>query len=341
MLARTADDVADVGQDQHRQILLEETFDRPGRCAPFGDANIGERVERTRQIIDGVEQRLRRLGRGAGNQADGAAAPALVEQLHGAGGTFGGDFEPGDVVANLDREIELRRGLAFLGLELEARIAERQALEIERADDTGFGSAGFGAQHLHAQSAGRVVGRRQRMGGLDAAGDDGNGPAIEQAREARDERIGMADIDAVGEPDQLDLGRGLEKAGNRPERFGAIERVRFRPDLAQPDARGSGSFQRDVATGLGERHDRNAAAVGFRAGDELVGGAQANVPGRGGPPGIIDQQCDRRRLGGGRERRVPQRTGDGKDHERGQRQSQQRQPPRRTRRGLLARRNVE
>ena len=44
-----------------------------------------------------------------------------------------GDLEPRDVVADLDRQVELGVGLALAVLEGEARFAERQALEIERA----------------------------------------------------------------------------------------------------------------------------------------------------------------------------------------------------------------
>ena len=65
---------------------------------------------------------------------------------------------PRDVVANLDRKVELRFGLAILRLESERRFAERQALQVERAQRAGLGAAGGGAQHLHAHRAGGVIG---------------------------------------------------------------------------------------------------------------------------------------------------------------------------------------
>ena len=78
-----------------------------------GEPHVGERVERAREIVGRGEQRLRGVGGRAGDDADGAAAPALVEQLHGAGRTLGRDFEPGDVVADLDRQVDLGVGLAL------------------------------------------------------------------------------------------------------------------------------------------------------------------------------------------------------------------------------------
>ena len=52
-------------------------------------------------------------------------------------------------------------GLAFRGFECERRFAERQALEVERAHRAGLRAAGGGAQHLHAERAGGVVGARR------------------------------------------------------------------------------------------------------------------------------------------------------------------------------------
>ena len=54
------------------------------------------------------EQRLRGVGGRAGDHADRASAPALVEQLHRAGRALAGDLEAGDVVADLDRQRRAR-----------------------------------------------------------------------------------------------------------------------------------------------------------------------------------------------------------------------------------------
>ena len=162
-VARLARDVADVGQHDHRHVLLDEAAHRLGGRRDVGEPHVGERIERAGEIIGRGEQRLRGVGGRAGDHADGAAAPALVEQLHGAGRTLGRNFEPRDVVPDLDRQVDLGVGLALALLEGEARLAERQALQIERADDAVLAAAGGGAQHLHRERAGGVVGGGERM----------------------------------------------------------------------------------------------------------------------------------------------------------------------------------
>ena len=179
-LARLGD-IADVGEDQHRQALVEEARHRFRRPDAFGEADIGERIERAREIIGRAQQRLRAVGGRAGHDADGAAAPALVEQLHGAGRMLADDLQPRHVVADFDRQVDHRLGLARVGLERERRLAERQALEVDGADQADVGAAGLRAQHLHRQRAGGVVGGGQRMRNGDAAGHDGERVAADDA----------------------------------------------------------------------------------------------------------------------------------------------------------------
>src|SRR5207244_2216480 len=95
------------------------------------------------------------------DDADGATAPALVEQLHGAGGAFSGNLEPGDVVAQFDGKIETRIRLAIPDREVVAGLADRRALGVERAYDT-VGGVASGAQHLHGHFGRRVFGRHER-----------------------------------------------------------------------------------------------------------------------------------------------------------------------------------
>ena len=108
-----AGDIADIGEDHHRQVLIEEMRHRVRRRFALGEPHVGERIERAHDVIARRQQRLRQFDAGAGDDADGAAAPALVEQLHGAGGTLAGNLDAGDVVADLDRQLELRLGLAI------------------------------------------------------------------------------------------------------------------------------------------------------------------------------------------------------------------------------------
>src|SRR6266508_4480483 len=115
-----------------------------------------------------------------------------------------GDLEPRDVVADLDRKRELGLGLAFLRLEGEGGVAERQDLDGERA--------------------GRVVGAGERARARNAALDHGDRPLLDDPSQRRDEFAAAAEIDAVAEPDQLDVGRGTQKAAERREYVQAFHR---------------------------------------------------------------------------------------------------------------------
>ena len=62
-----------------------------------------------------------------------------------------------------------------------------------------------------------------------------------------------------------------------------------------------------------------------------------DVPGGGRGPAVVDQQRERRARLRGRERRIPQRAGGRDDQQRGEREAQQREPPRRARGRLFLR----
>ena len=84
------------------------------RRALVAEPHVGERRQRAGEIEGRGEQRLRGVAGRARDDADGAAAPALVEQLHGAGGALAGNLQPRDVVAQLDRQVEGGLGLVVL-----------------------------------------------------------------------------------------------------------------------------------------------------------------------------------------------------------------------------------
>src|SRR5262249_47248962 len=156
-----------------------------------------------------------------------------------------------------------------------------------------------------------------------------------------DELAAAAEIDAVGEPNQFDLGRGGEESAERRQRIRALDRVWLRLDLLDAHARGRRRLEGNVARRLRERDQGDAALIGFRARDQVLGGTHARVPGARGREAVVDQERERRLGGRGRNRRIPQRTGGRDDHERGQGQTQQREPPRRALRRLLPGRDVE
>ncbi|MGY4335499.1 hypothetical protein ACVWW3_000405 [Bradyrhizobium sp. LM2.9] len=162
-LADFRGDGADIGKDDHRQLLVEELRDALLRRALVGEPHVRERRQRAGEIEGRRQQRLRCLAARARDDADGAAAPALVEQLDRAGGALTGNFKPRDVVAQLDRQIERRFGFLVLRAERITRFADRRGLLVQRAHGAD-GNAAVGAQHLHRHPGGGVLGRDQGQG---------------------------------------------------------------------------------------------------------------------------------------------------------------------------------
>ena len=158
----------DIGEHDHRQLLVEKLRDRLLRRAAIAEPHIGERRQRAGEIERRCQQRLRGVVGRSADDADGAPAPALVEQLDRAGGSFAGYFKPRDIVAQLDREIECGFGLAGLRRKGVAGLADRRALGVDRAHDT-RGNAAIGAQHLHRHLRRGIFGRDQSERGRGAA----------------------------------------------------------------------------------------------------------------------------------------------------------------------------
>src|SRR5262249_62230288 len=102
------------------------------------------------------------------------------------------------------------------------------------------------------------------MRAWDAAPDHRDRPLLDQSPECRDKIVAAAEIDAVAEPNELDIGRGSEKTAERRQRIRALDRVWLRLDPFETHARRRRRLERDVARPFGERDQRNAAMVGFR-----------------------------------------------------------------------------
>jgi hypothetical protein len=143
------------------------------------------------------------------------------------------------------------------------------------------------------------------------------------------------------DPDHLHAGGGREQAADRGQRVDALDGMGLGLDLLQPHPGGGWQLQRNIACGLAERHDGDAAVVGLGARDDVIGGADAGVPACRRAKIVVDQERDRRGAGGRGNRRIPQRTRGGDDHQRCEYKPQQRQPPRRARRRVLLWLDVE
>ena len=87
----------------------------------------------------------------------------LSSKLHRAGGALGAYLDAGDVVPDLDRQRKLGVGLGLVGREVEGGLAQRQALDVEPANDATRGRTLGGPQHLDAQGAGGILGASQRL----------------------------------------------------------------------------------------------------------------------------------------------------------------------------------
>ena len=179
------------------------------------------------------------------------------------------------------------------------------------------------------------------MRGRNAALNHGDRALLDQSPERRDEIVAAAQIDAVAKPNELDLGRGSEKTPERRQRIRALDRVWLRLDLFETHARCSRRLEGDGACQFGERDQRNAAMIGFRARDEILGAAHAHIPRARCREAVIDQQRERPVASRARNRGIPQWPGRRDDHQGGEGQAQQREPPRRALRRLLPRRDVE
>ena len=126
-----------------------------------------------------------------------------------------GYFEPRDVVAQFDRQVERRLGLAIARRKGKARLADRRALLVERAHDAGADVA-TGAEHLHRHLCRRIFGGRQRQRGRCAAFKDRQRAIAHDLAQALKELRAATGIDAVRQPGDLAVAGRLQEAIDDP-----------------------------------------------------------------------------------------------------------------------------
>ena len=331
---------ADIRHHDHRQLLVEELRDRLLRRAAIAQPHVGERRQRAGQIERRGQQRLRGIVGRSRDDADGAAAPALVEQLHRAGGSLAGYFKPGDVVAQLDRKIERRFGLAILRRKAVARLADRRTLLVDRAHHA-RGDAAAGAQHLHRHLRRGILGRDQSERGCGAAFKNRQAAISDGLAEGFDKLRSAPGIDAIRQPGDLGVAGGFQETLEGGQGFHPLDRIGLGRELAQRHPRRAGRHQGDVARGLRQRHQRHAAPVVVGVRDQFVRGLDPGVPARGRTPAVVEQDHQRRAGAGEAGLRIPDRPGRRQDHQRRGCEPQEGQPPWRARGGFLLRRDVE
>ncbi len=79
------------------------------RLAVGAFVDLGEGRQRALKVIGGRKQRLRLVRAFARDKADAAALRAPVEEKDAARRRLAHDFEPGDLIAQVERQVERRR----------------------------------------------------------------------------------------------------------------------------------------------------------------------------------------------------------------------------------------
>ena len=129
------DELADIGENDGRDLLRDQVVNGVGDVALARRHHVGVRRKRALDVIEGRKQRLRRFARLARDDADAMPLRAGIEQVNRARGTFARDRDARDLIADLDRQIELHRGFAAALVEGKGRLAERLAAAGQRLDD--------------------------------------------------------------------------------------------------------------------------------------------------------------------------------------------------------------
>ena len=331
---------ADIGEHDHRQPLIEELRDHLLRRAAVAQPHVGERRQGAGEIEGRCQKRLGGIAGRAGDDADGAPPPSLVEQLHRAGRSFARYFQPRNVVAQFDGQIERRFALAILHAKRVARLADRRTLGIDRANHAGCDATG-GAQHLDRHLRRGIFSGDQRLRRGRAALEHRQLAVADGLVEIFDKVGAAPGVDAVGQPRDLGISGALQEAVKRTKRVDTVDRIGFWRNLAQRDPRGAGRHQRDVARRIGERNECNAAAVVVGVGDQLVSGLDPRVPACSRAPAVVEQDHQWRVAAADPGLRIPDRACGGKDDQGGGGEAQRRQPPRCPRRGFFPGPDVE
>ncbi len=326
--ALVADHLGDIGEHEHGERALEELADR----AP---ADLAERRERALEVVELRQQRLVGLDRAGRDEADGPAAPALVEEDDGAGATLALDLDADDFIAQLRRRLDVGAGATLAVGEADGHAREDRAVLALGAKPQPRLAVSARTQRLEAQRAGAVGGRTQRA----RAVARGIGPHAHRPElgESGGEALGGAPIEAVRQPHDVGAARDVELR-NRRARGRAVGAPGLRLERLDARARLGRAHQaarRDRAVRLGRRrHQADVALGAFGPLEHLRERGLAALPTACGGPAVVDDD-DERAVALERCARVDQRMREADDDEGGRDQPERDQPRRRLRGRLL------
>ena len=115
---------ADVGQHEDGDVALHDGVDGRGQVRALALGDLGEGGQRALDIVERGEQRLRLLAGFARIEADAVPLRARIEQMHGARRALAGDLDAGDLVSELERQIEAGDRARVADIEHEGNLAE-------------------------------------------------------------------------------------------------------------------------------------------------------------------------------------------------------------------------
>ncbi len=261
---------------------------------------------------------------------------AGIEEMDRACRAFASDRDTGDLVADLERQIELDRDLLSPRRQCVSRFAERFAAAGECLDRPRTRPLGA-AQDAGGKRAAIARVLTQRKCGVILPGTKHGKAAIGAGEldKSLGEFVALAIVEPIGKPQHAVAAFLVELLAERCGQSGAVGRIGFGTKAADTLARLVGA--KGTADGLTGRrrrqHDR--AAVARRAVDCRLDRLAAFGPMRGRSPAIVDD--DENRAGAGQA--LPVRIEHGpcqREDDQGREQhAQGRQPPRATRRCLL------
>ena len=163
--------------------------------------DVGVRRECALHVIKGREQRLRRFPRFARDDTDALPLRAGIKEIDGACRALACDLDAGDLVPDLERQIELDRGLARARADRVGGFAERLATAGERLDHSrarSLGAAQDAGGEL-AAFAGALSERKRGVIPLGAKHGNAAGGAGKLGKNAG-EGFAFAVVQTVGEP---------------------------------------------------------------------------------------------------------------------------------------------
>ena len=324
-------ELANIRQHDHRRGILQQRPQRPL-------ADLGERLQRSPQVVGGCQQRAGGVVVAQGHQADGATLPAIVDEHDRTGVALTFDLDPGDFTTQLAREAKRRTGRP-LSVRKRCRYPrEHPAVQAERPHpcllEPRFVRAAEARRHPV-----RIIRRReQRLRGLVLRpGHQGQRADPGQLLRQECRRFGVAPVRTVPEPHDLADVDEL-RADERFEKCPPVDAPGLRrqhPGQARSFFRIGRHLRAEPVGPRCRAGQHHRAVLRPRSIDHLQQGPPRALPPPRTCPAVVDDN-DERAVRLQRGVRVPAGPGDREDHQREESHPEEQQPQRGGMRRFLA-----